>query len=69
MLQQIHQAGYTYNDLKPDNIMVGAHGEVLVLDWGLAKVLGRPDLAAEDGELDPVQTDRSRASAHQTQGS
>ena len=62
-----HSRGVVHRDLKPDNIMVGSHGEVLVLDWGLAKVLGRPDLAAEDGELDPVQTDRSRASAHQTQ--
>ncbi|HCH64163.1 MAG TPA: protein kinase, partial [Deltaproteobacteria bacterium] len=42
-------------------------GEVLVLDWGLAKILGRNDLAAADGELDPVQTDRSRDNAHQTQ--
>jgi serine/threonine-protein kinase len=62
-----HSRGVVHRDLKPDNIMVGAHGEVLVLDWGLAKVLGRPDLAAEEGELDPVQTDRSRDSAHQTQ--
>ena len=61
-----HSRGVVHRDLKPDNIMVGSHGEVLVLDWGLAKVLGRPDLAAEDGDLDPVQTDRSRASAHQT---
>ncbi len=62
-----HSRGVVHRDLKPDNVMVGRHGEVLVLDWGLAKVLGRPDWAADDGELDPVQTDRSRDSAHQTQ--
>ena len=62
-----HSRGVVHRDLKPDNIMVGSHGEVLVLDWGLAKVLGRPDRAAEEGELAPVQTDRSRDSAHQTQ--
>jgi len=60
-----HSRGVVHRDLKPDNIMVGMHGEVMVLDWGLAKVLGRPDLAA--GMLDPVKTDRSRDSVHRTQ--
>jgi WD40 repeat protein/serine/threonine protein kinase len=51
-LAYTHQAGVIHRDLKPANVMVGAFGEVQVMDWGLAKILTED---AEPEDTSPVQ--------------
>ena len=52
-MEYAYSRGVLHRDLKPGNIIVGKYGETLVVDWGLAKPLGKSDPTAEERTLIP----------------
>ncbi len=48
-----HERGFVHRDIKPANVMVGAFGEVFLMDWGIAKTVDGPDSVASSGAPEP----------------
>jgi serine/threonine-protein kinase len=63
-----HSRGVLHRDIKPGNVIVGKHGETLVVDWGLAKALGRPENGM-DPEEKPLNPPSASGSAQTLPGS
>ena len=57
-----HERGVVHRDIKPSNVMIGELGEVYLLDWGVAKVVGLRELTS----MQDIPAGKTAASARST---
>lgn len=66
-IEYAHSRGVLHRDLKPGNVVLGKYGETLVVDWGLAKALGKTEIV--DASQAPVTPSSESGSAPTMLGS
>jgi serine/threonine-protein kinase len=58
-IEYAHSRGVLHRDIKPANVILGRYGETLVVDWGLAKAIGKADPTSGERTLLPSSTSGS----------
>ncbi len=61
-----HSKGVLHLDLKPENVQLGDFGEVIVMDWGLARVVSEEKFAGGDQELTETRKDALKVAEGET---